>query len=261
MADLPLSRAASPRLDVVAQTGSTNADLVALVAADGAAWPHLSVLLTTDQRSGRGRLDRTWLTPAGTALAVSVVLDVAAIPLSSRGWVPLIAGAAMTRAVDAALEGTTHTAGLKWPNDVLVDGAKICGILAEGVPGHPDRVVVGSGVNTRMAREILPVSTATSFAALGVAVDDDALLAAYLVALAEQLAALSEAHGDASASGVRGEVEALCLTLGRDVRALLPDGSEIVGTAARLAPDGALVIERLADPEVVVAAGDIVHLR
>lgn len=261
MLDLAAARAASARLEEVPSTGSTNADLAGLIAEDSAAWPHLSVYVTTDQRAGRGRLDRTWVAPAGTALAVSVALEVGAIPPASRGWVPLAAGAAMARAVRAALRGTTHTAGLKWPNDVLVDGAKICGILAEGVPGHPDRVVVGSGINTRMSREQLPVETATSFAALGVDLDEDALLADYLTALREQLDALAATTGDAAAAGVLGEVEALCLTLGQDVRALLPDGTSVRGRAAAIAPDGALVIEIPGGAEVAVAAGDIVHLR
>jgi BirA family transcriptional regulator, biotin operon repressor / biotin---[acetyl-CoA-carboxylase] ligase len=261
MDDLPLSRTASPRLEIVESTGSTNADLVALVATHPGAWPHLSVLLTDDQRAGRGRLDRTWVTPAGRALAVSVVLDVSGIPLAARGWVPLIAGAAMTRAVGAALQGTTHTVGLKWPNDVLVDGAKICGILAEGVPGHPGLVVAGAGINTRMPDDHLPVRTATSFEALGVDVDEDALLHSYLRALAEQFTALAAANGDVAASGVRAEVEALCVTLHREVRALLPDGSEVLGAARRLTSGGALVIEPLVGTESVIAAGDIIHLR
>src|SRR3546814_15164502 len=93
--------------------------------------------------------------------------------MHSRGWIPLIAGADMTRAVAAQLAGTGNTTGLKWPNDVLVDGAKICGILAEVVPGHTDAVVIGAGVNTTMTRADLPVSTAISFAALGLECDDD----------------------------------------------------------------------------------------
>src|SRR5690606_35602634 len=112
--------AGSPRLQVRERTGSTNADLVAAAAADPAGWPHLSVLLTTDQTAGRGRLDRTWTTAPGTALAVSTLVRVPHLPFASRGWIPLIAGAAMTRAVAAQLPD--HTVRLKWPNDVLVDG-------------------------------------------------------------------------------------------------------------------------------------------
>jgi BirA family biotin operon repressor/biotin-[acetyl-CoA-carboxylase] ligase len=251
----PRAAAVSPRLQVTARTASTNADLVAAVA-EGPAdeWPHLSALLTTDQTAGRGRLDRSWTTPPGTALAVSVLVRVGNIPPSARGWIPLIAGAAMTRAINARMRATGHTARLKWPNDVLVDGLKICGILAE-VAG-PDAVVIGAGVNTTMTRSDLPVTTATSFATLGVEPDDDAVLADYLRALDEQLTALAGAHGDAAAAGVHGEVEALCSTLGREVVVALPDGSELAGVAERIDEDGRLVVAGRA-----VSAGDVVHVR
>jgi BirA family transcriptional regulator, biotin operon repressor / biotin---[acetyl-CoA-carboxylase] ligase len=257
----PLAAAVSPRVQVVETTDSTNADVVAAAADDPAAWPHLALLLTTDQRAGRGRLDRTWTTPPGTALAVSVLVRVPDLPVAARGWLPLIAGAAMTRAVSAQLTGTGNTAGLKWPNDVLVDGTKISGILAEVVPSEPDAVVIGAGVNTRMRREDLPVSTAVSFAALGLECDDDRLLADYLTALDEQLRALVAAHGDAAAAGVLGEVEALCTTLGRDVVVSLPDGTDLHGRAQRIDPDGRLVVVAGPTLEQAVSAGDVVHVR
>lgn len=256
----PLTAAVSPRVQVVETTDSTNADVLAAAAADPAGWPHLSLLLTTDQRAGRGRLDRTWTTPPGTALAVSVLVRVDELPAAARGWIPLIAGAAMTRAVAHQLTGTGNAAGLKWPNDVLVDGSKICGILAEVVPGDPGAVVVGAGVNTRMQRADLPVSTAISFAAIGVDSDDDRLLADFLTALDEQLRALTAAHGDAGAAGVRGEVEALCTTLGSDVVVSLPDGRHLTGRAQRIDGDGRLVVADGAE-ETAVSAGDIVHVR
>lgn len=254
----PRIESVSPRLRVVASTGSTNADAVAAAAADPVGWPHLSVLLTGDQRAGRGRLDRTWTAPAGSALAVSVLVRIPRIPAVSRGWVPLVAGAAMTRAISAQLRSHGHSVGLKWPNDVLVDGGKICGILAEVVPGEPDAVVIGAGINTRMVAADLPVPTATSFAALGRDVDEDRLVADYLIALDEQLSAL--ARGAAGASGVRGEVEALCLTLGADVRVALPDGSTLEGRAQRLDDEGRLVVTS-GPVETAVSAGDVVHVR
>ncbi|MFJ6653164.1 biotin--[acetyl-CoA-carboxylase] ligase [Microbacterium sp. NPDC091313] len=256
----PRAAAVSPRLQVVETTDSTNADVLAAVAADPAGWPHLSVLLTTDQRAGRGRLDRTWVAPPQTALAVSVLVRVDGLPPAARGWIPLVAGAAMTRAVAGQLAGTGSTARLKWPNDVLVDGAKISGILAEVVPGHPDAVVIGSGVNTRMPRVDLPVSTATSFAALGLEADEDRLLADYLTALQEQLDALLRLNGDAAASGVRGEIEALCSTLGAEVTVALPDGRTLAGTAQRIDDDARLVVV-VGREEVPVSAGDVVHVR
>ncbi|MBD3942005.1 biotin--[acetyl-CoA-carboxylase] ligase [Microbacterium sp. NEAU-LLC] len=257
----PLTAAVSPRVQVVPTTGSTNADAVRHVIDAPDQWPHLSLLLTTDQRAGRGRLDRTWVTPPGSALAVSVVLDAAVIPAPSRGWIPLIAGAAMTRAVAAQLVGTAHSTTLKWPNDVLVDGRKLCGILAEIVPGHPDVVVVGSGVNTRMPAAELPVDTAVSFQALGQTCDEDRLLADYLGALDEQLTALAAARGDAAEAGVLAEIEALCGTLGADVAVSLPDGETLRGRAQRIDPDGRLVVVQDGEFESAVSAGDVVHVR
>lgn len=257
----PLAAHVSPRVQVVETTESTNADVVRHVTEAPDEWPHLSVLLTTDQRAGRGRLDRAWVTPPGTALATSTVVRVSAIPPASRGWIPLVAGAAMTRALAAQLIGTTHEARLKWPNDVLLDGAKVCGILAEVVPGHPDVVVIGAGVNTRMPRADLPVETATSFEAIGREADDDRLIADYLLALAEHLDALVAARGNAAAAGVLAEVEALCSTLGSEVVVSLPDGETLRGRAQRIDPDGRLVVVQDSEFESAVSAGDVVHVR
>lgn len=250
----PHATAAASRLEVLPSTGSTNADLRAH-ADDEAGWPHLSALLTEDQRAGRGRLDRTWIAPAGSALALSVLLRVAGVPAEQRGWIPLAAGVAMAEAVAAQLPG--REVGVKWPNDVLVGDRKICGILAE-VSG-PDAIVVGSGVNTAMTAEELPVPTATSFAAEGEGCDVDLLVAGYLARLDRAVAGLVE-HGSAKASGLHAAVSARCVTLGRSVRATLPGGGEIVGEASAIGEDGGLVI--LADGvEHRVSAGDIVHLR
>jgi BirA family biotin operon repressor/biotin-[acetyl-CoA-carboxylase] ligase len=257
----PRAAGVSPRLQVRERTASTNADVVRHVVDAPQEWPHLSLLLTIDQRAGRGRLDRTWVTPPGSALAVSVAVDVAAIPAAARGWIPLIAGAAMTRAIGAQLAGSTHSATLKWPNDVLIDGLKVCGILAEVVPGHADTVVIGSGVNTRMPRADLPVETATSFAAEGLTCEDDRLLADYLTALDELLRALAAEGGDAAASGVLAQVEALCSTLAGDVAISLPDGQTLWGRAHRIDADGRLVVVQDAEFESIVSAGDVVHVR
>lgn len=255
-AGYPRTAAISPRVQVVETTDSTNADVVAAVTADPAAWPHLSLLVTDDQRAGRGRLDRSWTAPAGTALAVSVVVEAAGIPASSRGWIPLAAGAAMTKAVRAQLTGHGGTAELKWPNDVLVDGGKICGILAEAVPGSFDVVVVGAGVNTRMTRSDLPVTTATSFAAIGAECDDDRLLADYLEAFSGFLDDLARG----AVERVHHDIERLCVTIGREVAVALPDGTTLAGRAARLDDTGRLVVDA-GTIETAVSAGDVVHVR
>lgn len=251
----PRAAAVSPRLHVIEHTDSTNAHLRRDIEVDPAGHPHLSVLVTRDQRAGRGRLDRSWTTPPGTALAVSVLLRVEAVPVASRGWIPLLTGLAMSDAVAAQLRDAQ--VGLKWPNDVLVDGLKISGILAEVLPGAAGDVIVGVGVNTTMAAVDLPVSTATSFAAIGADVDEDRLLADFLAGLRDLIAEL--AVGGAGAQ-LRERVSSACLTLGTSVAVSLPDGVVITGTAQRLDEDGRLLVESPTG-EIPVAAGDVTHVR
>lgn len=168
------------------------------------------------------------------------------------GWIPLVAGLAMADAVTVQL--ADHEVGVKWPNDVLVDGKKICGILAESTG---DAVVLGAGVNTAMTAEQLPVPTATSFAALGAGGDGDRLVADYLRRLDGLMSALV-AWGGSDRSGVHAAVSARCTTLGREVEVSLPNGEVLAGTAVRLEPDGRLCVEVGGD-EHLIAAGDVVH--
>lgn len=250
--DLPLTRRVASRVEVLAHAGSTNAEL-RWRADDAHAWPHLSVLLTDDQTAGRGRLDRSWTAPAGASLAVSVLLRSLPSDVGSRGWIPLAAGVAMADAISRQLPD--HDVSVKWPNDVLVDGRKICGILAEATP---DAVIVGTGVNTAMSEAQLPVPTATSFAVIGAEADADLLLSTYASGLAALIAAL--AAGDATSTGLHSAASERCSTIGRDVRVSQPGSGELVGRATALDTAGRLVV--LADGvETAVSAGDVVHVR
>lgn len=252
----PLAAAVSPRLHVIETADSTNALLLRAATDEPDLHPHLSAVLTRDQRAGRGRLDRAWTAPPESALAVSVLLRVGAVPAHARGWIPLLAGVAMCRAIQGQLHG--HEVALKWPNDVLVGERKICGILAEVLPADPQAVVVGAGVNTTMSSAELPVPTATSFAALGETADEDRLLADFLTGLRDRIAALAVADG--AAGQLRDEAVQLCATVGAEVSVSLPDGTTLDGRATGLDTDGRLVIETLG-VRTVVGAGDVVHVR
>ena len=251
--DLARARDVAARLELLPRTGSTNADLRER-ADDVEGWPHLSVLVTRNQTAGRGRLDRTWVAPDGASLAVSVLLRRLPADPAARGWIPLAAGAAMAEAASAQLPG--RDVAVKWPNDVLVDGRKICGILAEATT---DAVIVGSGVNTAMTAEQLPVPTATSFAVLGVEVDEDRLLADYLRSLSAFVAALA-ADDDAVASGLHAAVTARCATLGLVVRVSLPGDVVLEGLATALDSQGRLLVS-VDGSERAISAGDVVHVR
>lgn len=262
---LPRSASVAARLDLLVSAGSTNDELRRRATGpDAAAWPSFSVVATDTQTAGRGRLGRTWSAPPGASLAASLLIR-AQLPPASFGWLPLIAGLAMRR----ALAGVGADAELKWPNDLLIDGRKVCGILAELVPGG---VLIGTGVNLTLREDQLPVPTATSLALAGVDASADDVLAGYLAAMREELGALEAVGGDPEATGVRSRVREACGTLGRAVRVELPTGVALVGTAEDLDGAGRLLIRPSPGAPagsdnpgcgnvVAVTAGDVTHLR
>jgi len=242
------------RVTVVDETGSTNADLLA----DPTATDRV-VLAAEFQTAGRGRLDRGWTSPPRAGLIFSVALRPAA-PLGRWGWLPLLAGVAVVTAVTRA--GLT-TARLKWPNDVLVEGRKLAGILAQVRDGL---VVVGCGLNvTTTAEELLPLVEApalpaTSLGLEGVEVDRTALLADVLTELDAQVARWDDVGGDAAACGLAAAYDTMCSTLGRTVTLTEHDGSTCAGQAVGIDPDGHLLLQ--VDGAVrTVAAGDVRHTR
>lgn len=254
-----LVRLGSPwsAVDVVAQTGSTNADLAA--AARGGA-PNGTVLVADHQSAGRGRLGRTWMAPPGSSIAMSVLLR-PEVARERWSWLPLLTGLAVS---DGLRQTCDLPADLKWPNDVLVSERKICGVLAERIDTDDGpAVVLGMGINVSLTAAELPVPTATSvtlvLAELGVAdvpVSRTALVTAVLVSLARILRQWADTDGGAVAVAYRER----CGTLGRDVRVDLADGSSVHGTAEAIDTDGRLVL--LGEHERRrFAAGDVVHLR
>ncbi len=237
-------------VDWVSETTSTNTELVGR--ASTGTLESLSALVTTNQTAGRGRLGRTWVAPPGSALAVSVFVRAD----RGLGWLPLLAGLAMTRAVRALLPG--EPVALKWPNDVLVDDFKVCGILGEVVPGG---AVIGAGLNLTMTADELPVPTATSLVLRGADAEGlvDRALTAYLDAFERAWREFEGAGFDAEA-GLRSAVSAACGTVGRDVRVELPDASTEVGVATGIDDQGRLLV-RLGDEVRAIAAGDVTHVR
>jgi BirA family biotin operon repressor/biotin-[acetyl-CoA-carboxylase] ligase len=238
-------------LEVVDELGSTNAVLAARAADDE---PEGAVLVAEHQSAGRGRLDRTWVSPPRAGLTVSVLLR-PDVPAARRGWLPLLTGVALAEAVG---EVSGVRTSLKWPNDLLAaDGAKLAGILAEAAGGA---VVVGTGLNVTTRREELP-PTATSLSVVtGGPVDRGPLLLAFLRGLERRYLAWTAALGDPVASGLAGDYLAWSSTVGAEVAVTLPDGSELAGTVTAVDWDGRLVLRTGADT-VELASGDVRHVR
>lgn len=259
LADVP--GAAGWRVEVVDTSPSTNADLAARARAGAAGG---LVLVAEHQTAGRGRIDRTFLTPARAALTFSVLLRPAA-PAQQWPWLPLLTGLAARSAL-ARLHPEVAVS-LKWPNDVLVAPAgrseepgKVAGILAERVetPDGP-AAVIGIGINTATTREELPVPTATSLRTAGVppaAIDRTLLLRTVL----GDLSALLTRWERGDLGELRASYAAACATVGRHVRVELPQGDALVGTAVDVDGSGCLVVEA-GDRRHTVGAGDVIHVR
>jgi BirA family biotin operon repressor/biotin-[acetyl-CoA-carboxylase] ligase len=262
--DFPLSRQIDPGLTYVAETGSTNADLIQ----NSANTDDFTVLVAGFQTAGRGRSGRDWLAPAGSSLFVSVLLKPTGVASTNFSWLPLLAGLAMTKTVAKFLPESE--VGLKWPNDVLVGEKKISGILSELIQDQSG-VVIGAGLNLLQVQNELPIANATSLALEGAReIKLDEVLAGYLSNLRELYLAWVQSSGNAVSSGLRNQVIQACSTLDRSgnnrVRAILPSGnnseSEVVGAAVGIDETGRLIVQPEGQSDVIaVAAGDIVHLR
>jgi BirA family biotin operon repressor/biotin-[acetyl-CoA-carboxylase] ligase len=223
------------QVEVVDSTSSTNADVLA-AARTGRESGY--VLVAEYQSAGRGRLGRTWESPPRAGLTFSALLPAAPSP-----WVPLFAGVAVAAAIRSVCE---LDAQLKWPNDVLVDGKKTCGLLAQ-VAARPDarsQVVLGVGLNvTTTAAELPTDRPATSLRLAGAAVTDRATL---LRAILREL----------DVARVPDDYRAICASLGAQVVVHLPTGEPVAGEVEAVDDDGRIVVAGTA-----YAAGDVVHLR
>lgn len=213
------------------------------------------VVVTEHQTAGRGRLDRSWETPPRSALTFSVLLRPKAPP-QRWPWLPLLTGLAVV----GGLEDGGYAARLKWPNDVLLDDAKVAGILLERVetPTGP-AAILGVGLNVSQSREELPVDHAASLVSAGNAEPDRTVLLGRLVAqLAQEYIRWESPSGAGELSTAYAKA---CSTLGRAVRVELPHADALVGTATGVDADGRLLVETDDGEVTAVGAGDVVHVR
>ena len=262
-------------IDFVEKTGSTNTDLMqATNVADG------TVLLADEQLSGKGRLGRSWTAPAGSQVIFSVLL----LPesLEHLGTLPLAAGLAVTDSIEDTV--------LKWPNDVHIDGNKLCGILAEAGPvgqafkaapkteltkvevGKAEvnkaevnkaelnkavggaapsaRVVVGMGINVTLTREDLPIEKATSLELEGRDTDRTELAITVLKNLRRRIVQWENQDPQ-----LLRDYRAVCSSLGQEVRLETPSG-DVTGHVDEIGEDGRIMVAG-----EYYSAGDVTHLR
>lgn len=241
------------RVTTVAATGSTNEDLAELARRGGRVG---EVLIAEHQQAGRGRFARVWQSPPGTSLSTSVLLRPRRASLD-WGWLSLLVGLAVTDGLRSL--GAEDRIQLKWPNDALIDGKKVCGILSElVVTDLGNAAICGWGINVSFDESELPVPQATSLLLSGLPIDKDQVAAAILGRLGD-LYTRWDAGAELSA-----EYAAGCATVGRRVRVHLdaqsPDSPSVSGQAVGIGPNGELLVD-LGGQIESFAAGDVVHLR
>lgn len=228
----------------VALTGSTNDD--ARAAGDaGAAAGH--VVVADAQTSGRGSRGRSWASPPGTDLYLSI-LDRLPVPVSELPPLTLAVGLGVAEAVDDLLQGSAAPAAqVKWPNDVQIEGKKCAGILIEASTGSPrgDAVVIGIGLNVN--RSVFPpelADNATSLCLHSEAHDRSRALRVLLQHVERRVDAF--VHNGAAAT-VQALMPRLAL-LGRAARC-----DERDGVVRGVAESGALLFETAHGVEHVIA--------
>ncbi|MDY6051577.1 MAG: biotin--[acetyl-CoA-carboxylase] ligase [Rothia sp. (in: high G+C Gram-positive bacteria)] len=261
------------RVEILPSVGSTNDYARQILVGDTLvrrSYGELSLVSTADQNAGKGRLDRVWVAPAGTALATSFIVRPHVNPMNRVApdqyhWFTSLAALA---ACDVFEQLAGLRPSIKWPNDVLLGNRKACGILAQLIiePEGQISVVVGIGLNLNLTPDNVPVPTATSaLMESGQPVD----LNQALTVLANNFARY---YRDFAASGF--EADALTggnslltrlrnrmSTLGATLTIHLPGDETFRGTGVELTAEGELVVRAETGEERSFTVGDVVHVR
>jgi len=206
------------------------------------------VIITDHQTAGRGRVGRAWEGFARQQLTFSLILR----PPFAANWLMM----ASALAVHKAITGVTGlAAAIKWPNDVLIGGKKVCGILIE-TSGAIAVIGIGVNVNGSLAHVPELAARATTLEdEAGRPLSREALAAALLLALAEHYDAM-RSHGDAGREAVRLAWRDRLNTLGADV--CIDQGqTQVTGWAEDVAEDGELIVRRDDGERVLISWGDV----
>jgi BirA family biotin operon repressor/biotin-[acetyl-CoA-carboxylase] ligase len=250
-AALPVHGLGFPRIYApeIPSTNTRALELVAQGAAPG------TIVLTDAQPAGRGRAGRAWVTLPGQQILLSVIT----YPAFAPHWLVLAAACAATDAL-AAVGVPAERTGIKWPNDILVDGRKVAGILIEtttAAPAHLAAVIgLGMNVNGSLAPWPAIAERATTLAdALGHEFPREEIILAYLAALGATLTGLA-ADGGAALPALFARWRARLATLGRPTT--VHQGDHLVaGLAEDVADDGALILRLPDGTRTTITWGDV----
>lgn len=228
--------------------------------------PSGTVILADRQTAGRGRLDRSWFSP-GKANIYGSLLFVHETTIQYLGWIPLMAGVAIAQALE---QQTGIRIDLKWPNDLLIGGRKLGGVLCDSFrnPGHQTCVVIGFGINANLSQSEFPLELQTSATSLRIQcrgpVDRERLIIKVIASLWKNWENL-RSNGPQSCLI---EYNHWCVTIGQTIQIQFPDGSQLQGLAHSIGEHGQLRVipspsnsneqsARIRD----IHSGEILHIR
>ena len=208
--------------------------------------PKSGDLITAEyQSAGKGRLDRSFVAVKSTALLFSIYLE-PKISEVNFGYITLLTGSTVTKVLNEITNSNKFKC--KWPNDVLINGRKVAGILAER---SGNGVIIGIGINVSTSKQDLPVETATSiYLETDQFLNRNKLLVSILQGLTSQLADWE------SGTDLTPSYRALSATLGQAVHVELPGGISHEAKALDIDESGALHL----DDGTVITVGDVIHL-
>jgi BirA family transcriptional regulator, biotin operon repressor / biotin---[acetyl-CoA-carboxylase] ligase len=238
------------RLEPHATVGSTNAEALARARAGdpGPLW-----ITAQRQTAGRGRRGRTWVSEPGNLYATLLLTDPA--PVERAAELSFVVALAVHDAITELAPALAGRLALKWPNDVLVDGAKVAGILLESEGGRPFAVAVGIGVNCAHHPDVTSYA-AIDLASAGVPITPERLFAALSRTMVARLTQWDRARGFAA---IRADWLARAAGVGDTIRVALAD-RKLEGRFEALDSAGHLVL-RLGDGNVTaITAGDVFPL-
>jgi BirA family biotin operon repressor/biotin-[acetyl-CoA-carboxylase] ligase len=238
-------------------TGSTNDEAQRWALEDA---PHGAVVRADEQTHGRGRQGRDWCSPAGLGLYLSLILrpDIA---LSQVPQLTMLAALGAARAIESE---TNLPANVKWPNDIVLRGRKIGGVLSEARPREEnpqraDYVIVGIGLNVNFAREDLPRDVKIPATSLYMETGHVRPLANVMNTLLREIETLYDEYSSGAWHELRAEFARRDILQGQAVR-VEASGETYRGEAAGIDEDGTLLVRTPASVRRVVAGDVLLHL-
>jgi BirA family biotin operon repressor/biotin-[acetyl-CoA-carboxylase] ligase len=238
------------RIEYHDELGSTNAEALRLAQQDA---QEGTIVIADGQSDGRGRLDRSWESPPSMNLYLSVILR-PDIPAASASLVPLMVGVAVADVISQSCPGRVR---LKWPNDILIDGKKICGILTE-MRTRTDRVqfiIAGIGVNLNMRRLHFPRELRETATSLQIETECSVDRLDFAVRLIETLERWYRIYLNEGQDHIRESWLKYADIIGQKIEVVFK-GDSLRGTVVGLDESGALLLEGETGVQQVLA-GDV----